>query len=73
MIEETKEELSRDPEVWLKKVILSCTNTIHFKYAEKLVNLYKDQTDNEDDIHDIEMYYTDHYNAVHGITVQTIK
>lgn len=73
MIEETKEELQRDPETWLKKVIDSCSNTVHFLYAEKLVELYKAQTDNEDDIHDIEMYFTDHYNAIHGITVQTIK
>jgi hypothetical protein len=58
---------SRATKDWLKKVINSCTNTIHFEYAQVLVDLFKEKCKHEDEYIEVQDYYNHAFNAVHFV------
>jgi hypothetical protein len=52
---------------WLKRVIDSCNNTIHFEYAQVLVDLFKEKSNNELEKLEIQDYYNIAFNEVHFV------
>jgi len=52
---------------WLKRVIDSCNNTIHFEYAQVLVDLFKEKSNDEMEKLEIQDYYNIAFNEVHFV------
>jgi hypothetical protein len=52
---------------WLKRVIDSCNNTIHFEYAQVLVDLFKEKSNDELEKLEIQDYYNIAFNEVHFV------
>ncbi|HTB51710.1 MAG TPA: hypothetical protein VK718_02960 [Ferruginibacter sp.] len=52
---------------WIKRVIDSCNNTIHFEYAQVLVDLFKEKCQDELEKLEIQDYYNLAFNEVHFV------
>jgi hypothetical protein len=52
---------------WIKRVIDSCNNTIHFEYAQVLVDLFKEKCTDELEKLEIQDYYNIAFNEVHFV------
>jgi hypothetical protein len=52
---------------WIKRVIDSCNNTIHFEYAQVLVDLFKEKCTDESEKLEIQDYYNIAFNEVHFV------
>jgi hypothetical protein len=52
---------------WIKRVIDSCNNTIHFEYAQVLVDLFKEKSNDELEKLEIQDYYNVAFNEVHFV------
>src|ERR1700744_482333 len=50
---------------WIKRVIDSCNNTIHFDYAQVLVDLFKEKCTDEREKLEIQDYFNVAFNEVH--------
>jgi len=53
--------------IWLKRIIDSCDNTFHFEGAQILINKFKELCKKEDDWIEIQDYFNEKYNYMHGI------
>lgn len=52
---------------WIKRVIDSCNNTIHFDYAQVLVDLFKEKCTDEVEKIEIQDYFNVAFNEVHFV------
>jgi uncharacterized FlaG/YvyC family protein len=52
---------------WIKRVIDSCNNTIHFDYAQVLVDLFKEKCTDELEKIEIQDYFNVAFNEVHFV------
>jgi hypothetical protein len=67
MTEEDNRKHCNSTMEWLKRVIDSCNNTIHFDYAQVLVDLFKEKCNDESDKLEIQDYYNIAFNEVHFV------
>ena len=63
----TEKKHSNSTMEWLKRVIDSCNNTIHFEYAQVLVDLFKEKSNDELEKLEIQDYYNIAFNEVHFV------
>lgn len=64
MTEETTPE--EETKNWVRRVISSCNNSIHFDYAQVIVDLYKEKTSEEEGV-EMQQFFNEQYNLVHHI------
>jgi|GEM_PF-992000 hypothetical protein len=63
---DSKKQCSNTME-WIKRVIDSCNNTIHFDYAQVLVDLFKEKCTDEEEKIEIQDYFNVAFNEVHFV------
>lgn len=62
----TKETNEEETSNWVRRVISSCMNSVHFDYAQVIVDLYKEKSSTEEGI-DMQQFFNEQYNSVHHI------